>query len=79
MKISDLRIGDVIKLVNGKVVEVVSLTILYGDTVGYRVNPHSPFEETVDISGVEKIIGKMDGETTLDMRGNKMTNYWLIR
>lgn len=79
MKISDLRIGDVIKLVNGKVVEVISLTILYGDTVGYRVNPHSPFEETVDISGVEKIIGRMDGDTTLDTHGKKTTNYWLMR
>lgn len=76
MKLNELKIGDVVELHNGQHVEITTLTIMTGDTVGYRMNPNSPFEMTVDISGVVKLCGYVKDTITYDMDGNKTKDYW---
>lgn len=78
LDLRDLRIGDVVELLNGQKVEVTSLTIMTGDTVGYKINPNSRIETTVDISGVVKVIGRCERGITYDLNGNKIKDYMYL-
>lgn len=60
INIKDIRIGDVIELIGGKEVEVTSVSVMTGDTVGFKITPTSKMETTVDISGVVRIVKHID-------------------
>ena len=78
LSLRNLKIGDVIELVNGQKVEITTLTTTTGDTVGYRINPNSRLETTVDISGVVKVIGRCERGITYDLNGKKIDDYMYL-
>lgn len=78
INIEDLRIGDVIEISTGQKVEITSLTIMTGDTVGYRINPNSRIEMSIDISGVVRKIGRFENGVTYDVDGKKIVDYMYL-
>lgn len=78
LSLRDIKIGDVVELVNGQKVEVTTLTVMTGETVGYKINPNSRFETTVDISGVVRVIGRCERGITYDLNGKKIDDYMYL-